>query len=339
MPSGPFDKDDGVRPNTISRVLQAFSNSPNLTFHVREVLLLNIYNSDSVVNARALLCIVGSKLERLTLGDALNNFGDAVDGFEEFFVEALQLCPNLKGLDLVVDRVSQKWWASGGKEELAMAISSLSKLTNLSKAVKNLQLLLYSPPTAEGLNQARALSLFADFDRLQSLNVTFAGFTYMSSAFTRLCNLRHLTMGSMECYDEDVWNNFSEVLRSGDLSRVESFTYYAEDCYAGERETGVFHLLKDGNALKEFKLSLKLTKFGMSTIGYRRNVIQMIDQEARRCYAALEMFASTSKFLKVLHLYGVKITDDERAVTDRIRNARAKNGLGDLHIFIKYRRS
>ncbi|KAI8847055.1 hypothetical protein BC829DRAFT_397429 [Chytridium lagenaria] len=85
--------------------------------------------------------------------------------------------------------------------------------------------------------------------------------------------------------------------------------------------------------------SLKLTNVGLSTAGYSLDVVQMAYQEARRCYAALEMFASTSKFLKVLHLYTIEITDEERAVTDRIRNAREKNGLGDLHICIKYRRS
>ncbi|KAI8847054.1 hypothetical protein BC829DRAFT_253289 [Chytridium lagenaria] len=279
-------QDDGVRPNIISRVLQVFSNSPNVTFHVQEVVLLNVSYHDSVVNARALLCMVGSTLERLKLHEAVYQ----LIGFKEFFVEALQLCPNLKGLDLVVERVSQKWWVSGGKEGLAMAISSLSKLTNLSvscgiydwdegadndfasmmmerlkpaqlseglivrsseyevatlllqvakqKAVKNLELWLYSQPTAEVLNDVRALSLFADFDRLQSLNVTFAGFTYMSSAFTRLCNLRHLTMGSMECYDEDVWNNFSEVFRSGDLSQLESFAYHAKHGYDNDATQG-----------------------------------------------------------------------------------------------------
>ncbi|KAI8853785.1 hypothetical protein BC829DRAFT_439863 [Chytridium lagenaria] len=291
MPSGPYDKTVMSTPTPYPWVLQVFSSFPDITFHVQEVVLLNIQISDNIVNARALLCIVGSTLERLTLRDASNNFRDVAAGLSEFFVEALQLSPNLKSLDLVIQKGSQKWWASGGKEELAMAIITMGqgvgtdftsmmveglKPAQLSeglvvrsrenevdtlvrqvakqKAVKRLGLLLYSLPTAEGLNKARALALFADFDRLQSLNVTFSGFTYMSSAFSHLSNLRHLTMGSMECYDENVWNNFSEVLKSGNLSRLESFDYFAEDCYARERETGLFHLLKDGNALKRFRL-------------------------------------------------------------------------------------
>ncbi|KAI8848141.1 hypothetical protein BC829DRAFT_417893 [Chytridium lagenaria] len=131
MPSGPYDK-------TVMSTQHHIPGSPSLQqlpgYHISRSrsCLVNIQISDNIVNARALLCIVGSTLERLTLRDASNNFRDVAAGLSEFFVEALQLSPNLKSLDLVIQKGSQKWWASGGKEELAMAISGLSKLKNLS---------------------------------------------------------------------------------------------------------------------------------------------------------------------------------------------------------------
>ncbi|KAI8851188.1 hypothetical protein BC829DRAFT_488270 [Chytridium lagenaria] len=297
-----------TRTQEIPRALHIFKSSPNVAFHVREVELTQ-QSHLTVSEARELLSLIGERLERLTLCDL--NFGGKSGGIGGFFVEALKLCPNLKGVKMVVGEVSSDWWRSGGKEELTMAIAALPNLVSLSascgmydwergyggedngpdftstmltslkagqltecltviscygepeqvvrqavkqNAVKELDLLLYVEARREDLISATTHRFFSDFHRLETLNVTLAGFTFMSSAFAHLYNLRHLVIGSLYWQDHDVFINLHNVVTSGAFCRLESLCVFSEDCHAGDAECDFFRLLGNGNALKRFEL-------------------------------------------------------------------------------------
>ncbi|KAI8851195.1 hypothetical protein BC829DRAFT_415462 [Chytridium lagenaria] len=239
----------------ISRAIQAFKNSPDVIFYVKEV-SLTFQTSCTVIKAHELLSLIGSRLEGL-------------------FCMKSRTAGMMTGvLDIVIEETSEQWWRSGGKEELISAIGGLTKLVSLSascgyddwdsrrdspegnngldftlmmletlapnlltekltvksqsekiervvlqaakqKAIKNLELLLYYPPKDEDLAKARTLRCFSDFDRLENLNVTLMGFTYIYPAFPHLRSLRHLVIGSMECYDVNIWTNLREFLYLG----------------------------------------------------------------------------------------------------------------------------
>ncbi|KAI8851230.1 hypothetical protein BC829DRAFT_129344 [Chytridium lagenaria] len=123
------------RKRSIPETLQFLKTSPNAVHHVQNVIAMEQTYED-VNNLRELFNLVGVNLKRLRLYESHRNPQDYVrstTGIDQFYVETVQLCPNLGLLNIRPSRLSQTWWNSGGHAvELANAIASLAELRGVA---------------------------------------------------------------------------------------------------------------------------------------------------------------------------------------------------------------
>ncbi|KAI8851176.1 hypothetical protein BC829DRAFT_387509 [Chytridium lagenaria] len=81
--------------------------------------------------------------------------------------------------------------------------------------------------------------------------------------------------------------------------------------------------------LKSFTLhTLKLPYMGVTSL-------RPYHEQVQQCYPALESLLSTCKFLELMCICGIRITDVERGMMERVRITRKRNGLKQLNFEIQ----